>query len=167
MDFGGVFEGGVVVFFRGTGGTADAVASGAAADEQDHIAGRGGAAKNVGAWGGCDDCADFEAFRDIARVIDFGDLAGGEADLVAIGRVAVGGDLADFLLRELAGQGFGEGDVGITRAGDAHGLIDVRAAGEWIADAAAEAGGGTAEWFDLGGVVVGFVFEHDQPLFGG
>ena len=76
----------------------------------------------------------------------------------------MGGDLADFFLRELAGQGFGERCERIARAGDAHGLIDIGTAGERIADAAAEAGGGTTEGLDLGGVVVGLVLEHDEPL---
>ena len=108
LDFGGVFEGGVGVFLGRAGGTADAVASGAAADEQDHIAGGGCAAEDVGTRGGGDDRADFKALGDVAGVIDFRDLAGGEADLVAVGRITAGGDLADFLLRELAGEGFGE-----------------------------------------------------------
>ena len=47
LDFGGVFEGGVGVFLGGAGGSADAVAAGASADEQDDIAGRGGAAEDV------------------------------------------------------------------------------------------------------------------------
>ena len=85
LDFGGVFERGIVVFLGGTGGSADAVAAGASADEQDDIAGCGGAAEDVGARGGGDDRADFEALGDVAGVIDFRDLAGGEADLVAVG----------------------------------------------------------------------------------
>jgi hypothetical protein len=64
--------------------------------------------KTLRARRGGDDGADFQALGDVAGVIDLGDLAGGEADLVAVGRVAVGGDLADFLLRELAGEGFGK-----------------------------------------------------------
>ena len=106
LDLGGVFERGIGVFLGGTGGTADAVASGASADEQDHVAGCGRAAEDLGARGRGDDRADFEAFGDVAGVIDFGDLAGGEADLVAVGRIAARGDLADLLLREFAGQAF-------------------------------------------------------------
>ena len=99
-------------------------------------------------------------------MIDLGDLAGGEADLVAVGGVAFGSDLADLFLGKLAGQGFGKGCERIARAGDAHRLIDVGAAGEGIADAAAEAGGRATERLDLGGVVVGLVFELDEPFLG-
>ena len=164
LDFGGIFEGGFGVLLGGTGGTAYAIASGAAADEEDHISGSWRAAENVGAGGGGDDGSDFKAFRDIAGVIDLGDLAGGEADLVAVGGVAFGGDLADLFLRELAGEGFGKRGEGISGAGDSHRLIDVGATGEGIADTAAEAGGGAAEGFDFGRVVVGLVFELDEPF---
>ena len=164
LDFGGVFEGSVGVFFGRASGAADAIAAGATADEKDDIAGRGRAAKDLGTRGGGDNRADFQAFGDIAGVIDFRDLAGGEADLVAVGRIAVGGDLADFFLREFAGEGGGEWRARIAGAGDPHGLIDIRPSGQRIADAAAQAGGRAAERFDLGGVVVGFVLEHDQPL---
>ena len=166
LDFGGVFQSGVGVLLRRTGRTADAVAPGAAADEEDNIAGRRRAAEDLRARRGGDHGADFQALRDVAGVVDFRDLAGGEADLVAVGRVAGGGDLADLLLRKLAGESLGERCQGISRAGDAHRLIDVGAAGKGIADAAAEAGGGAAEGLDFGRVVVGLVLEHDEPLFG-
>jgi hypothetical protein len=106
LNLGGIFEGGVGVFLGGTRGSADAVAPGASADEEDGIARRGGAAENLRARRGGHDGADFQAFGDVARVIDLRNLSGGEADLVAVGRVAVCGDLTDFLLRELAGERF-------------------------------------------------------------
>jgi len=77
----------------------------------------------------------------------------------------VGGFLADLALGELAGDCFVVGCAGVGCAGDSHGLVDVGASGKGVANAAAEAGGGSAERFDFGGVIVGLVFELDQPLF--
>ena len=48
--------------------------------------------------------------------------------------------------------------------GDAHGLIHVRAAGQRVADAAADAGRRAAEGLDLGGVIVRLVLEEEQPI---
>ena len=42
--------------------------------------------------------------------------------------------------------------------------MDIGAAGERVADAPADAGGRAAEGFDLGGVVMRFVFEHQKPV---
>ena len=106
LDFGGVFDGGFGVLFGGTGGTANTIASGASADEEDDIAGGWAAAKDVGAWGGCDDSSDFKTLGDVSGMINFRDLAGGEADLVPVGGITFGGDLADFFLREFSWEGF-------------------------------------------------------------
>ena len=70
----------------------------------------------------------------------------------------------DAALGKLAGQRFADRHRGIARAGDAHGLVDVGTARQGIADGAADAGGRAAERFDLRGVVVGFVFKHQQPV---
>ena len=91
-------------------------------------------------------------------------MTGGKADLVAVGGVARGGGLAQLALRQLAGQRLVERDSRVARAGHAHGLMHIGAAGERVADAAADAGGCAAEGLDLGGVVVGLVFEHQQPV---
>jgi len=125
LDFGGIFESGFGVFLGRTGGSADSVAAGSATDEKDDIAGGRAAAEDVGTRGGCDDGSDFETLGDVSGMIDFRDLACGEADLVPVGRVTVGGDLADFFLREFPGEGFSERSERVCRAGDAHGLIHV------------------------------------------
>ena len=153
------------MFLRGAGRPTHAIAAGAAADEQDDVARGRGTAENVGARDGGNHGADFHALGDVAGVIDFRDLAGGEADLVAVGRVTFCSDLADFFLRELARQGLGKRRARVAGTGDTHCLIDVGSPGKRIADAAAETGGGTAEGLDLGGVVVSLVFEHHEPLF--
>ena len=84
----------------------------------------------------------------------------GKADLVAVRGIARRGGLAQLTLRQLAGKGFIKAYARIARAGYAHCLMDVRPAGQRIAYAAAYAGGGAAEWFNLGWVIMGFVFEH-------
>jgi len=77
----------------------------------------------------------------------------------------VGGGGDDFLLRQLTRQSLFPRNSGISGAGDAHGLIDVRAAGQGVADCSAQAGGRAAERFDFSGMVVGLVFEHQKPFF--
>ena len=101
-----------------------------------------------------------------AFVVVLDDLPGGEADLVAVGRGARRRTFGDDGLRQFAGQG---GSVGFARVGaaaDAHGLIDVGAARERVADGATDAGRRPAVGLDFGGVVVGFVFELQQPRAG-
>ena len=97
-------------------------------------------------------------------MVELGDLAGGQADLVAVAGVAGGGGGHELALRELALHGLGHGDRGVGRAGHAHGLVDVAAAGERVADGAADAGGRAAKGLDLGGVVVGLVLEEEEPV---
>ena len=67
-------------------------------------------------------------------------------------------------LGQLALQGLGDGGPGVPAAGEAHGLIDVGAAGEGVPDGPADAGGRPAEGLDLGGVVVGLILEHEEPV---
>ena len=45
-------------------------------------------------------------------------------------------------------------------------LMDIGTAGQGVPDAAADAGGRAAEGLDLRGVVVGLIFEHQQPVLG-
>jgi len=89
----------------------------------------------------------------------------GKADLVAVGAVAGGGRLGDLALGKLAGQSLVHGHGGVRSARYTHGLVHISPAGQGIADGAAQAGGSAAEGFDLGGVVMGFVFELQQPVF--
>ena len=93
-------------------------------------------------------------------------MAGGQTDLVAIGRIARGGGLAQLPLRQLAGEGLVQRGTGVSRAGHPHGLMDIGTAGQGVPDAAADAGGRAAEGLDLRGVVVGLIFEHQQPVLG-
>ena len=90
--------------------------------------------------------------------------AGRKADLVAVGRIARRRGLAQLALRQLVLERLGERDGRVARAGHAHRLIDVAAAGERVADRTAEAGRRAAKRLDLGRMVVGLVLEHEQPV---
>ena len=153
------------MLFGGPGGSTNSVPAGAAADEEDGIAGGRFATKDVHPWSSRDDSTDLHPFGHVAGMVDLRDLSGGKADLVAVGTVSLGGDLADLALGEFTRKGFLKGDPWIASPGHAHGLVDVGAAREGVADGAAQAGGGPAEGFDLSGVIVGLVLEHDQPFF--
>ena len=152
------------VALGGTCGTADTVAAGAAAQQDDDIARVGGEALHGTARRGGDNGADFHALGHIVGMVYLVHQAGGEANLVAVAAVAMGGGGDNLTLRQFAGEGLVEGLGGVGSAGHTHGLVDVGAAAQRVADAAAEAGGRTAEGLDLGRVVVGLVLEVDEPL---
>ena len=156
-------EGLDAVRLGGAGCAAAAVAAGAAAQQHDHVARGRLAAADMVARGRRDDGAQLHALGDEARMVVFLHLARGQADLVTVGGVALRGGRGDAALRELALAGAGVGHARIAGAGDAHRLINIAAAGERVADGAAQAGGRAAEALDLGGMVVRLVLEHDQP----
>ena len=146
------------------GGAADAVTAGAAAKQHDLVARRGALAAHMVGRRGAHDGTHLHALGHVAGVVELAHLAGGEADLVAVAGVAGRGGGHELALRELAGKRLGHGVRGVGRAGDAHGLVDVATAREWVADGAADAGGRAAERLDLGGVVVGLVLEEEEPV---
>ena len=158
------FERGLGVLFGGASGTAAAVAAGLAAEQDDHVAGFGYFADHVFDRGRANNRADLHALGDITRVIDLVHQPSRKADLVAVGRIARRRGLAQLALRQLMLERLGERNGRVARAGHAHRLIDVAAAGERVADRAAEAGRRAAERLDLGRVVVGLVLEHEQPV---
>ena len=96
---------------------------------------------------------------------DFAYVRGCEADLVAIGGISGSRLAGNDFLREFAGQGLRNRFPDVARTRDAHGLIDIAAAAERVADGAAQAGGCTAEGLDFRRMVMGFVLEHQEPFF--
>ena len=90
-------------------------------------------------------------------------MAGGKADLVAVGGIAGGGSLGNPALGQLPGQSLVYRDAGIAAAGKPHGLMYIGPPGQGVPDAPADAGGRTAEGLDLRGVVMSLVFEHQKP----
>ena len=158
-------DGGRGVDLGGAGGTADAVAAGLTAEQDDDVARVGVGADHIFAGSGRHDGADLHALRDIIRMIDFFDITGRKTDLVSVGAVAPRRFGDQLSLGKLARKGRGQGHGRIPCAGDTHRLIDVGAAGQRVADGAAEAGRRTAEGLDLGRMVVGLVLEVHEPLF--
>ena len=157
-------EGSLVVALGGAGGSADAVPAGAAAQQDDHVPGGRTLPHHVGGRRGAHHGAHLQVLGHIAIVVHLGHMAGGQADLVAVGRVAGGSGGGQLALGQLALHGPVIGGAGVTAPGQAQSLIHIGPAGKRVPDAAADAGGRAAEGFDLGGVVVGLVLEHEQPV---
>ena len=153
-----------VVRLGGARGTADAVATGATTQQDDHVAGLRLLAAHMVGRCGAHDGAHLHALGNIAGMVDFVDLAGRQANLVAVGAVACGCLRHDLALGQLALQRLRDRRARVGSAGHAHGLVHVAASRQRVADAAADAGCGTTEGFDLGGVVVRFVLEQEQPI---
>ena len=84
------------VRLAGARGAADAVAARGAAKQNHHVAGGGAFTYNIALWRGADYRADLQAFCHIAGVVELRDLSGGQADLVAVGAVALRGPCGDF-----------------------------------------------------------------------
>ena len=165
LDLGGHGGQGLhIVALRGAGGTANAVPAGAT-PQQDHNVPRGGALPaHIPGRSSGNHSAALQTLGYISIVVQFRHMAGGQADLVAVGGVARGSGLAELPLGQLAGEGVLQGGPGVTGTGDPHGLVHIGPAGERIPDAAADAGSRAAEGLDLRGVIVGLVFEHQQPV---
>ena len=146
------------------GGTTDAVTTGTAAEQDDLVArSRGLAAHMIGRSRG-HNRTDLHTFGHIARMVDLIHLAGGQADLVAVGGVAGRGGGDELTLRKLALKRFGHRHGRVGGTGHTHRLIHVGTARQGVADAAADAGGRATERFDLGRVVVRLVLEQEQPI---
>ena len=155
-----------VVALGRTSCAADAVPSGAAAQQNDHISGGGTLTADVIGGSRRNHRAAFQTLGDVALVVQLCHMAGGQTDLVAVGGIARRGGLAQLPLGQLAGEGLVQGGAGVSRTGHPHGLMDIGTAGQGVPDAAADAGGRAAEGLDLRGVVVGLIFEHQQPVLG-
>ncbi len=102
-----------VLGLGGAGGTADAVTAGAAAQQDDLVAGGGALAAHVVCRGSAHNGADLHALGHVAGVIELVDLAGGKADLVAVAGVAGGSGGYELALRQLALERLGHGDGGV------------------------------------------------------
>ena len=144
--------------------TADAVAARAAAQQHDLIARSGLFATHMAGRRGAYHRTNLHALGHIARMVQLVHLARRQANLIAVGRVARGSRGNQLALRQLALKRLGNGNRRVARAGYAHGLVYVAAARKRVADGAAHARCRAAEGLDLGGMVVGFVLEEEQPI---
>ena len=97
-------------------------------------------------------------------MVDFGYMPSSQTNLVAIGAVSCRCGGYNFSLGQLAFHGLIHRQQRIRRAGHAHGLINIAAAGQRVADGSAQAGSRAAERLDFGRVVVGLVFKHQKPI---
>ena len=159
-------EGAFCMFLGGAGSPAYSVPAGAAAEKQHHIAGSRALATHVSSANSSHDSTYLHALGSVAVRIDFPHMGSCKAYLVAVAGVSACGLAADHTLGQFARDGIRNAGAYISRAGHAHGLVDVCPAGQRVADGTSEAGSCSAERFDFGGMVMGFVLELQQPLFG-
>ena len=153
-----------LVCLGGAGRTAHAVTAGAAAQQDDYIAGGGFLAADMAGRGGTHDCANLHALGGVAGVIQLCNLTGGKTNLVAVAGITGGSGRDQLALGQLAGHRFRDGLQRVGCAGHAHSLIDIAAAGQRVADGTADAGRRAAERLNLGGVVMGLVLEEEEPV---
>ena len=153
------------MYFGGTGCTAAAISSSTAAEQDDDIARIGIFTDNGTARCCSKDSSDLHTFCHVVRMVNFFDIAGCKTDLVSVGAVAVCCFSYKFFLRKFSFECFALRTGRICGSGHTHCLIYVGSAGKRVTDCTAKAGCCTTERLDLGRVVVGLVFEVDQPLF--
>ena len=158
-------DGFFIELFGRAGGAAHAVASRAAAHQNDDVAGRGRFANDMARRSRCDDRADFHAFGQKSRMIIFRDFARRQADLISVGAVSFGRRHRECLLRQFSGERLRKRRARIAGPRDAHRLIHIRASRKRIADATAQARRRAAKRFDFRRVIVRLIFEKEQPIF--
>ena len=105
--------------------SADSVTSGPSAEQENNVARRRGLSADLVGLHCSDHGSDFETLGRVALVVDFPDVCGGEADLIAVAGVAVGCLAGDDALREFAGKCLSHRLVDIACSGHPHCLIYV------------------------------------------
>ena len=149
---------------RGARSTADAVATGSPAHQDYRVSGGRRAANHLVRRGGAHHRAAFQALGPVARVVHLANQGAGQAELVSVAGIALGGAPGDEVLGEFSGPGSsGGGEPRIAAAAHPQGLVHVHPSRKGIPNRAAEAGGGAAVRFDFRGMVVGFVLEREEP----
>ena len=113
------------VLLGGASGTSYAVAAGASPEQEDDITGLGALAAHVGSLDGSNHSADLHALGGISLIVDFADVGGGKAYLVAVAGIASGCLAADHALGQLAWDSVRDLGADVAGARHTHGLIDV------------------------------------------
>ena len=149
---------------RGAGSAANTITAGTAAQQDDYITGLRTLTANIVRRSCAYNSTTLQALSGITVVIDFCNVTGSKTDLVAVGGVTGCSCLAQFPLGQLAGNGFVQGLPGICSAGDAHSLMDISTTGQRVTDTATDTGSCAAERLDFGGVVMGLILEHQEPI---
>ena len=150
----------------GTRCAAAAVTARCAAEQHDNVSGLRLEALDVRLRRCADDRANLHALCNITGVIKLRDLTGRKADLVAVGGIArrsAGGNLS---CGQLTLHRILKRNSRVAAAGNAHRLINIRSAGERVANRAAKACCRAAERLNLRRVVVGLILELHEPLLG-
>ena len=155
---------GVRMALRRARGSADAVAARPSAEQQDHVARRRAFAQHLRLRHGAYHRADLHALGRIARMVDLAHIRGRQADLVAVARIAGRRLARNHALGQFAVHRLPHRLPDVAGARHTHGLVHIGPARKRVADGTAQAGGRAAERLDLRGVIVGFVFELQQPL---
>ena len=96
-------------------------------------------------------------------MVNFINDTGSKTDLVTVGGISCGCGGNYLTLRKLTCEGFFDRLKRICRTGKAHCTVYVRTTGEGVSDRAADTGSRTAEGLDLGGMVMCFVLEEEEP----
>ena len=157
-------EGFFVVFLGRARGAADAVAARAPAEHDDDVARLWPLATHMIHRRGTHHGPDFQSLGAVVVVVNLAHMRGGQAYLVAVGRISGGGTLGDDRLRQFALDGVADGRVDVAGTRHAESLIDVAAPAQRVADGPAYACGGPAKRLNLRGMVVRLVLEHQQPF---
>ena len=153
-----------IVALGRTGGATDAVTTGAATKQNNYITCSRALTANIIGRCSCYNSATLQTLGNIAIMIHFSNMAGSKTDLVAIGRITCSSSLADLSLGQLAGQGFGDTFSGVTCTGNSHCLVDIGTTGQGVTDTATNTGSCTTKRLNFRGMVMGLVFEHQQPI---
>ena len=93
--------------------------AGTAAQQNDHVAGCGTLTADIVSGSGSNHSAALQTLGNIAVMVQLGNMAGGQADLVAVGGIARRGGGGQLPLGQLALQGLVKGHPGIAAAGEA------------------------------------------------
>ena len=144
--------------------TAAAIATGLAAQQNNNIASCRTLTTHSTAGCSTHNAANFHTLSYEFIMIVFLNMTGCQANLVTIGAVASSSADSNLALGQLTGQGFAHGSARVSAAGNTHCLVYIGATGKRIANSTAKAGGSAAEGLDFGGMVMGFVLEHNQPV---
>ena len=151
---------------RRTGCTAAAVTSCSSAEQDDDIARTRSQSLYGTSWGSSHHCTNLHTFCYIVRMIDLLYITGCKTNLVTIGAVTVCRSAYQFFLWQFALHRIFYGNRRVCCSGYTHCLVYISTSGKRVADCAAQTCCRTAEGFDFGRVVVGFIFEKYEPFLG-
>ena len=90
------------MYFGGTGSAAAAVTSGTSAQQNDDITRIGGLTDYIFTRSRPHDGADLHTFCNVVGMVNLLHITGGQADLVAVGGITLGGAVYDLALGQLA-----------------------------------------------------------------